>query len=584
MLRRVFLLAAVAVVLPAVWLTAASADEPAATCIPDDAVLALDISQPKPVLDLALDDKTVKTVTDLPIYNLMAMSAGFKQFKGGVAYLESTLDTDWRTASRKLFGGGATLSVHPGGGWLFIADSTDDGALLNQLHGQLVMIAKADAQNKGEPERVASVEYQGVKVWQFNPDECHAIAGKRFYMSNRRDLLKQALDMRAKPDAKNLTTTAAYQTAKKVAGPDSCGVAVANMEVLKMLGPVENLLQPSQNPMWALLFSGMTDSIRESKWLSMVLKVEGDKITLHAAGDNKPNAESLTGFAAPRAADDGAMPKFPVANQVASMSFYRDLHAFYAAKDTLFPERTSELIFFENMMGIFFTGRDLTDEVMAETKPQVRVVVAKQNYDPAVGTPKTQWPAFAAVFQLKNPQEFGEVAEEAWQKALGLINFIRGQQALSGMILDRPTHNGVQFTVARFAKPRGDDAAADETRKNFSPALAMVGEYVIFSSSQSLARDLIDACKQEMEGKVKPAPASHTLLDVDGKLLTEIIMANRENMITNNMLEKGNSRDQAAGEIDFLITLVNLMSGAKFTASSPGGRILASLELRIHQE
>ena len=36
-------------------------------------------------------------------------------------------------------------------------------------------------------------------------------------------------------------------------------------------------------------------------------------------------------------------------------------------RTTLFPERTSGLIFFENMMGIFFTGRDLTSEVLAET-------------------------------------------------------------------------------------------------------------------------------------------------------------------------------------------------------------------------
>ena len=41
------------------------------------------------------------------------------------------------------------------------------------------------------------------------------------------------------------------------------------------------------------------------------------------------------------------------------------MHKFYAAKDTLFPDRTSGLIFFENMMGIFFSGRDLTDEVLA---------------------------------------------------------------------------------------------------------------------------------------------------------------------------------------------------------------------------
>ena len=70
----------------------------------------------------------------------------------------------------------------------------------------------------------------------------------------------------------------------------------------------------------------------------------------------------------------------PCPGGIAAVSLYRDLHGFYAAKDTLFPERTSGLIFFENMMGIFFTGRDLTDEVLAETEPEIRLVVAEPQY------------------------------------------------------------------------------------------------------------------------------------------------------------------------------------------------------------
>ena len=73
-------------------------------------------------------------------------------------------------------------------------------------------------------------------------------------------------------------------------------------------------------------------------------------------------------FAGPRDSKQGAWPNLAVPRRIAAVSLYRDLHAFYAAKDELFPERTSGLIFFENMMGIFFTGRDLTEEVLAETE------------------------------------------------------------------------------------------------------------------------------------------------------------------------------------------------------------------------
>ena len=66
------------------------------------------------------------------------------------------------------------------------------------------------------------------------------------------------------------------------------------------------------------------------------------------------------------------LPNLCVPRQIAGISLYRDLNAFYAAKDQLFPERTSGHDFFENMMGIFFSGRDLTARSSARLGPEVR--------------------------------------------------------------------------------------------------------------------------------------------------------------------------------------------------------------------
>src|SRR5664279_2378148 len=151
----------------------------------------------------------------------------------------------------------------------------------------------------------------------------------------------------------------------------------------------------------------------------------------------------------PPDASTGLLPPLTVPGTIASLSLYRDLHSFYAAKNALFAERTSGLIFFENMMGIFFSGIDLTEGVLSEVRPDVRVVVAKQQYDPAVGTPATQVPAFAAVLRLKDPKRFGETVEEAWQKAIGLVNFTRGQQALPGLIIDKANQGAVSYTHLR---------------------------------------------------------------------------------------------------------------------------------------
>ncbi len=65
----------------------------------------------------------------------------------------------------------------------------------------------------------------------------------------------------------------------------------------------------------------------------------------------------------------------------------------------MFPERTSGIIFFENMMGIFFTGRDLTEEVLAETEAgRTGRRCLNRTMRQRWARPQLQFPGFAAVF------------------------------------------------------------------------------------------------------------------------------------------------------------------------------------------
>jgi hypothetical protein len=283
----------------------------------------------------------------------------------------------------------------------------------------------------------------------------------------------------------------------------------------------------------------------------------------------------------PATADGGAMPNFAVPRQIASLSLYRDLHKFYAAKDRLFPERTSGLVFFENMMGIFFTGRDLTDEVLAEIMPDVRFVVAEQEYNPQLGTPQVQLPGFAVVFRMKDPDKFAPIAEEAFQKALGLVNFTRGQKAEPGLIIDRPVYGNIKYTVAAFAAPRPTDGGPIGLHFNFQPVLAMPQKYVVLSSTEGLARDLIDALKEEAAEDVQPLAGMHSLLTLDGSRLASILRANQETMILKNMVEKGATRDQAAAELNLGLKIAETIRQVSLSVGVRDSQTRAKLEVAV---
>ena len=130
--------------------------------------------------------------------------------------------------------------------------------------------------------------------------------------------------------------------------------------------------------MVTLLLGPLMQALERSEWLALGLDVDDLTFSIRVASDGRAADAALPGgFAQSSDPAGGARPNLIVPPQIAGLSFYRDLHRFYAAKDDLFPQRTSGLIFFENMMGIFFTGRDLTNEVLAELRPEVRLVVAQ---------------------------------------------------------------------------------------------------------------------------------------------------------------------------------------------------------------
>jgi hypothetical protein len=403
--------------------------------------------------------------------------------------------------------------------------------------------------------------------------------GKRLIVANTSEAIQAVLDCRAHQDRPNLERSARYKAALQSASSGAVATAYADVTALKQIPQIARALAPSDNPMGVLLFAGLTETLRNSTWLSLALHIDGQSLALRAAADGKPSASSA--FMIP-AAPVGALPILAVPRQMAGLSFYRDLHAFYAAKDQLFPERTSGLIFFENMMGIFFSGRDLNEEIMGETCPEVRLVMAGQAYDKAMGTPRVQIPAFALVLRIRHPDEFARVAEEAWQKAVGLTAITRGQQAEPGLIIDRETYQGVRFTFATNAAGKHDDPAHLPERFNFCPALARVGDCFVLSSTVGLARDLIDALKQASPAAKAVRKAVHTLAELDGVQLGAVLRANREALISRNMVGKGHTREQAQREVDGMATLASLVVRATLIGETRDGLARMALGVKLN--
>ena len=547
--------------------------------IPRQAVVVLSVHRPKALLDLALRPGLIKAIESSPPYKAQLANEGFVQFQKLVQSLEGRMEAKWPAILRRLVGGGVTWALGPNKGYVLIVDSLDAEAP-KAVHDMLMSMAGGGADNDGQPGGIPPTKIGDVDTWSLGPNEAHAIIGRRLVVANGPKTLKAALDLRAGSGGLSVASLPGYRQATKAVGTDAAGMLYANTAVLKNVPAVAAALAGGENPLVSLLAAPLIEAVSKSTWLALGLKVNGEVLTLDAITNGRVAASGAARFAVP-AKSGGALPHLAVPRQIAAASLHRDLRGFYAAKDDLFPERTSGLIFFENMMGIFFTGRDLTEEVLAETGSKVRLVVAEQKYDPAIGTPGTQFPAFALVLELKDPKKFSIVVEEAWQKAVGLINFTRGQKAQPGLIIDRPIHRGTKYTVACFAPTEDRDKKALDTQYNFRPALAMPGNHLILSSTDGLAEDIMDALSKEAAGPLKPRAGLHSAIEIDGGQLASILAANREPLVRQNMVKDGNTREQAEAAVDMILGVVKHVSRVALTVGTDKGRSKASLQVHL---
>ena len=106
---------------------------PAGAWIPKDTIFVLEVSNPKPILNLAFSPQMLTRIQQLPAYQRHSANVEFKQMQHLIGFLEATFDTDWKTGLGTLLGGGITLAVAPKDAVILIID-TEDPRMLQRLH------------------------------------------------------------------------------------------------------------------------------------------------------------------------------------------------------------------------------------------------------------------------------------------------------------------------------------------------------------------------------------------------------------------------------------------------------------------
>jgi hypothetical protein len=552
---------------------------PLAAWIPaQDAALYLAIPDSGALRTQLQSDRVWNALQSVPAFNQLRERKDLRDLAAVAQVITAQLDTTPQKAIETLLGGRLELAVY-GKERALIRLEPADPQFLNRAHAKILELARQDAASKGQPNPVREATTDGITTFHVGPKEAHAILDGTLIIASDDDLLTQVITRRASGKAEGCLAADALYSSRKAAAGDATAWGFANLPRLRQIDP--NAFDFKKADAGAkFVFGPWIDAAQQADWLGLRLTWTGSHLGATVDLPTPPSgyAPALKGFLPP-ATGAGAPTPLDVPNLIASASLYRDLAAVWEARADLFPPEAQQgFNQLDSTAGTFFGGRDFATGVLGSLGANWRLVVALQ--DPSTLNPKPEViaPAFALVAEVKpDDTDFSQRLQAAFQSFIGLVNLGAAQEKAPPLMLGIEPCEGLSITTSRFlapTNPKPDEPV--HARFNVSPSTVQVGNFYVLSSTLPLAKDLVKTLKSPAADIAKTLPAT-LVIDAKGARLADLISQNRERMIANNMLEKGNDRSQAETEIGVLETLVHYLGDGHLTVTDAP----KSLELRL---
>ena len=595
---------------------AAAAEQSAADLLPASTLFYAEVGRPKDVIGLALDHPLMKQLQQAPEYRQAMETPQFRQFREVVALVEQRAVVRWRPALETITGGGAVVAFEPSTQGVVVLVRSEDPKTTERVRDAVLSLAREDAKNKGQPDPVQTKAYRGLTGYRIGENRMVGL-GPWLLVSNKPRLATAVADtfLDAEKGEKGEQSTLA-QDAEFVAARDTAAKSLAGetepaawafvrLAPLKLLGALAgvNWLNPqakSDNPGAEFLAGGLISTIQKAPYVTAAVAADQKNLKIAVSSPYDPAwvPEQRKFYFAPAEEGGGAAKPLKPKGTLLSVTAYRDVGAFWQAGPDLFTEGVAaQLAQQDSQLSTFMGGKSFGTDVLGAIKPQMQFVVARQDFKTAgVPEPTIKLPAFAWVFRLKKAEareaQIRKHFKVAFESIIALGNLDgasknrplldpetekRGAATIHYAVYeqepadpDAPAGGAEGAGGAHDAPAAGDPPAAVEAMKpgddmhlNFSPALVVSDHHLILCSTKQLADELADLAAQEKPGATGAAAAAaaptyphNTIVEVDGGLAAELLKENREQLIAQNMLEKGHSPEAAAKEIDLLLALV----------------------------
>ena len=581
-----------ALVCPLSAVAARCETESAADWLPTTTVIYLEAAPAQTFVQLPL----VKQLLSSERLRDVWRSPKVMQARGAMTMAELALGEKLPVVIQQLLAHGAAVTVDAENKGVALLAHAQDAETCRQLTKRFTQFIDSNAQRNGTGKRFERSTYRDFDVYEAKQGVI-VVLDDWLLISNNPSLARKIVEQFREPKQSGLSTLASFSEVRQQSTAAATPLLWGWADVVKLreVNPKKIFKRPDENFLAELLIGGVLAAAREASTASLSLTSEASALQLQVlVPESAAIASSEYEFFFGDERNGRAPRLLKAEDTMLSIAAHRDIAELWRRAGDLFGQRTNDrLAQADATLTTLFSGRDFGEEILGAIQPGLQLIVARQNFESSIEpVPQIKLPAFALVTTLREPAEMQPQLKRIFTSLVGFINItgaMNQQPQLDIEILKEDSATFVTATyVADVDRPKDWKVPV---QFNFSPTLAMIGDHAVLASTSTIARTAA-----EQLGHADKAPyaagedrdggngaATNTLLMVDGAHAVEALAINREQLVSQNMLKKGQSRAEAEKEFDTLLRLLGLIESLEISFDVGDGAKLTTV-LRIKEK
>lgn len=552
-------------------------DLTAAELFPDTTAAFVEFPDPGAVVSLVLEHPLAGRLESLDIWKQMTSQQPYRNFIAGRTMFEIQMGKAWRLAVSELSAGGIAAGFDAATQGFAVVMRGADADIMETFRVKLLELTRLNPQ-------LTPGEYRGLTTYPLNADHAGAaVTGEWLVVTNKPALGKAILDrlLDGTRDRESLASNSAYQAARARRSPESTLWGFVNLETVRQADNIRNTLESqTENPGAELILGGIQSALRQSPWLTGEFTLNQSAVRLSFASPLEADwiPEERQWFFGP--GNSGRAPQLPaVPETLLTVSAWRDVSEMWLRAGDLFDENMNDqLAEADSNLTTLFAGKDFGEDILGSFEPEIGFVAARQDFDGIRPSPAIRLPSFALVLKMREPETMTRELRRTFQSMIGFFNVIGAMEGRPQLEMDMEESGTARFVTSTYI-PEDDERDATQAGiiYNFSPTIAFVGERCVISSSASLARSVV----ANANATTVVAEAANTAVALDAAVLRSVLTDNREQLISQNMLEEGHTRDEAETQIDLLLTLLGHVNSGSLSLSTADSGLQLSVGVTL---